>query len=55
MDSGIQKHSEKELKYTEIIRTEGNFLILEEESKEVFISLHRVRRVEEKEKVVQEE
>lgn len=42
----------KELRYDEIKRIEGNFVVVERDGKEVEIPLHRVREVRKKGKVV---
>jgi uncharacterized protein (UPF0248 family) len=44
----------KKLKYSDIIRTEGTFIIMNIEGKETSIPMHRIRRVEEKRKIVWE-
>ena len=38
----------KELKYTEIKRLEGNFMIVERDGEEVNIPLHRIKEVKKK-------
>ncbi|MBW2963250.1 DUF504 domain-containing protein [Candidatus Woesearchaeota archaeon] len=44
----------KPIKFKEIKRTEGNFLVLERNSEEVEIPMHRIKKVEKKGKVVWE-
>jgi uncharacterized protein (UPF0248 family) len=44
----------KKLKYSDIIRTEETFMIIDMNGEETHIPLHRVRRVKEKNKVVWE-
>ncbi len=44
----------KPIKFKEIKRTEGNFLVLERDSEEVEIPMHRIKKVEKKGKVVWE-
>jgi uncharacterized protein (UPF0248 family) len=44
----------KKLKYSDIIRTEGTFIIISIEGEETSIPMHRIRRVKEKNKVVWE-
>jgi uncharacterized protein (UPF0248 family) len=44
----------KKAKYSDIIRTEGTFIIISLEGKETNIPMHRIRRVEEKGKIVWE-
>ena len=44
----------KPIKFREIKRTEGNFLVLERDSEEVEIPMHRIKKVEKKGKVVWE-
>ena len=41
-----------EIKYDDIKRLEGNFMVLEKDNHEVEIPLHRIRAVKEKDKVV---
>jgi len=44
----------KKLKYSDIIRIEGTFIIVSIEGEETNIPMHRIRRVKEKNKVVWE-
>ena len=44
----------KELKFFDIKRMEGNFLVVDRGSKEVEIPMHRIRKVKRKGKVVWE-
>jgi uncharacterized protein (UPF0248 family) len=44
----------KKLKYSDIIRTEGTFIITNIEGKETNIPMHRIRRVEERRKIAWE-
>jgi uncharacterized protein (UPF0248 family) len=41
-----------ELKFNDILKTEGNFIAIMKDNEETFIPLHRVREVREKDKVV---
>jgi uncharacterized protein (UPF0248 family) len=40
------------LKFSEILRLEGSFMVIEKDSQETYIPLHRVKEVKEKEKLV---
>jgi uncharacterized protein (UPF0248 family) len=40
------------LKFKDILRIEGNFMVISKEDEETFIPLHRIREVKEKDKVV---
>ncbi len=40
------------LEFKEIIRLEGSFMVIEKDSKETYIPLHRVREVKERGKLV---
>ena len=42
----------KRIKYPDIKKIEGNFIILEREGEETSIPLHRIRRVQQKGKVI---
>jgi uncharacterized protein (UPF0248 family) len=44
----------KKMKYSDIIRTEGTFIIIKIEGEETSIPMHRIRRVEEKRKIAWE-
>ena len=44
----------KPIKFLEIKRTEGNFLVLEKKGEEVEIPMHRIKKVERKGEVVWE-
>jgi uncharacterized protein (UPF0248 family) len=44
----------KKVRYSDIIRTEGTFMITNIEGKETNIPMHRIRRFEEKGKIVWE-
>jgi len=37
----------KKIRYSDIERVEGNFIIIKQQGKEISIPLHRIRRVEE--------
>jgi len=40
------------LSFNEIIKFEGNFILIERDDEETFIPMHRIREVKEKDKVV---
>ena len=40
------------LKFSEILRVEGSFMVIEKDSQETYIPLHRIREVKEGEKLV---
>jgi len=40
------------LKFSDILRVEGSFMVIEKDSQETYIPLHRIKEVKEKEKLV---
>ena len=48
----VDLRKEKEISYSQIKRLEGNFMVLDRESEEVEIPLHRIREVRKKGKTV---
>lgn len=42
------EHKLKEIKFTDIIRMEGNFMVLQHDDEEVEVPLHRIREVRKK-------
>ena len=40
------------IKYTDIVKLEGTFMLIKKDNEETFIPMHRIREVREKDKVV---
>lgn len=44
----------KELRYVDILRLEGNFMIIKQDDKEIEIPMHRIRKIKRNNKLVWE-